>query len=328
METKKFIKLREELSEKLEPATLKSKRADWDFYINSTDENINADNNKRSAINDGENLVENLQTALQENLSLRDQIVSLQEKLSVCYAKELTVKEEMDGYKNNLSKLTESVKRINPLKERVNNLTEQLNVAQSKFKKLESLNSQYKNNLSMQKQKVSQLEESLKDKSQLVSQLTDQVKSINSSYKKETNRLNESINTLSETVEDLKKDSAIKQKEYSAKLESYTGTLEKYRKIAKKAVNKYMEQSAGMLGISVQDIKNKLKENYSFNDIDSVCEDLKIYKLNMDNLPFNTKISSNKSKIKMTEQLDPLVKQVTNIDDSVDSSLMELAGLD
>ena len=40
METKKFTKLKEELSQKLEPATLDAKKADWDFYTNSTDENL------------------------------------------------------------------------------------------------------------------------------------------------------------------------------------------------------------------------------------------------------------------------------------------------
>jgi len=37
----KFINIRESFSAKLYPAYLKSSRADWDFYINSTDENMN-----------------------------------------------------------------------------------------------------------------------------------------------------------------------------------------------------------------------------------------------------------------------------------------------
>lgn len=39
-EKEDFIDLREELSQKLEPLVLDSKRADWDFYINSTKENM------------------------------------------------------------------------------------------------------------------------------------------------------------------------------------------------------------------------------------------------------------------------------------------------
>ena len=40
METKKFVNLREELSKKMEPLALEFKKADWDFYTNSTDENM------------------------------------------------------------------------------------------------------------------------------------------------------------------------------------------------------------------------------------------------------------------------------------------------
>lgn len=40
METKKFIDLREDFSKKLEPATIEAESADWDFYTNSTDENM------------------------------------------------------------------------------------------------------------------------------------------------------------------------------------------------------------------------------------------------------------------------------------------------
>ncbi|MBP3820387.1 M2 family metallopeptidase [bacterium] len=39
-ETKKFEKLRNELASKCEPAILELKKADWDFYTNSTDENM------------------------------------------------------------------------------------------------------------------------------------------------------------------------------------------------------------------------------------------------------------------------------------------------
>lgn len=39
-EREKFVNLREELSEKLEPVKLEAARLDWDFYINSTQENM------------------------------------------------------------------------------------------------------------------------------------------------------------------------------------------------------------------------------------------------------------------------------------------------
>jgi len=48
-----------------------------------------------------------------------------------------------------------------------------------------------------------------------------------------------------------------------------------------------------MLGVGPNEIKNRLDENYSFEDIDEVCESLKAYKLNIESLPYN--ISTNKN---------------------------------
>jgi hypothetical protein len=44
--------------------------------------------------------------------------------------------------------------------------------------------------------------------------------------------------------------------------------VEKYKGVATKAVNKYIELQAVKIGISPDKIKQKLSENYSFNDID------------------------------------------------------------
>ena len=79
-----------------------------------------------------------------------------------------------------------------------------------------------------------------------------------------------------------------------------------------------------MLGVVPQEIKNKLPENYSFEDIDKVCEELSDYKLNLSKLPIN--LSSN-TKIKVKESKESIGPMVQNDADELDESLLILAGL-
>jgi len=53
-------------------------------------------------------------------------------------------------------------------------------------------------------------------------------------------------------------------------------------------VDKYIESKAVSLGISANEIKNRLSETYTFTDIDNICEDLRKYKINLNNLPFSS----------------------------------------
>ena len=127
-------------------------------------------------------------------------------------------------------------------------------------------------------------------------------------------------------IEELKKDSSIKYSEYSQKLSKEKAITEKYRKIAKRAVDKYIENRALALGVKPREIENKLSENYSFDDIDRVCEDLKTYKLNMSKLPFD--ISSGRQyKMTVKESIEPIIPNNAKVDDDVDDSLLGLAGM-
>jgi hypothetical protein len=46
-----------------------------------------------------------------------------------------------------------------------------------------------------------------------------------------------------------------------------------------------------MIGVSTDEIKNRLNENYSFKDIDNICENLQSYKLSINKLPFEVQKS-------------------------------------
>jgi len=139
-----------------------------------------------------------LQTALAEIQKLETKVSTLQEKLSVCYAKEYDYEDEINGYKKTISKLTESVKTLDPLKKRVESLTEELN---SKTKVLVDSDKTVKGQeqkLKSLKKEASLLTENLSDSRKLVENLQSQLEKskktasfASSQYEKEIKDLNE-----------------------------------------------------------------------------------------------------------------------------------------
>ena len=82
-----------------------------------------------------------------------------------------------------------------------------------------------------------------------------------------------------------------------------------------------------MLGLTPIDIKRKLGESYTIEDVDQVCEDLKAYSLNVSRLPFDV---NRKVGIKVNESARTKVTtniNSSNTDDDVDEGLIKLANL-
>ena len=153
-----------------------------------------------------------------------------------------------------------------------------------------------------------------------VEKLSLKLDTLTESYEQERKVLNESVADLRNTLE-------MKNKEYSQKLQKSNALVEKYKKIANKAVDKYIESQASMLGVSVNEIKNRLSESYSFDDIDSACEDLREYKLNMSKLPFRTMSLNENIQVKATPSKNEFILPANEFGDEVDEQLMSLAGL-
>jgi hypothetical protein len=77
-----------------------------------------------------------------------------------------------------------------------------------------------------------------------------------------------------------------------------------------------------MIGVSTDEIKNRLNENYSFKDIDNICENLQSYKLSINKLPFEVQKSL---KMSITESKNDPLKVPSGLDDCVDDTLIRLA---
>ena len=288
---KLLSKLEKQLNEDIEDISLD---------IKSEDETEAVDNNKA--------IVDQLQELLEHNRELESQVMSLQEKLSVCYAKDSLKEEKINSYKNAIKTLTEDNKKLNALVEKFNTTKEKLDDSSKNVKTLESL---LKTSLESKKA----LKARLSEKSSEISTLKEQLEA--ATKVKET--LNENYNVSQKERDLLKKD-------YEEKLNNSKQLIEKYKAVAKNAVNKYINSQAVRIGVKPEEIKNKLPESYGFSDIDSICEDLKKYKISVGRLPFNAELLR-ENKVKMTatpSKNDPLTG-LGNIDDDVDSQLLSLA---
>ena len=168
------------------------------------------------------------------------------------------------------------------------------------------------------------MNESLLEKDSEIDLLQRKINSLAENLKKARNSSKEELQALEESIADLKKDAQIKKAEYFSKLSNERAIVEKYKKVAKRAVDKYISSQATKLGVSTTEITSRLSESYSFDDIDKVCESLQQYQINISKLPFNTS-RDQVVKMKVTESKEPIIP--ARFDDDIDESLMSLAGL-
>lgn len=258
--------------------------------------------NKDLAVNDVKaKIVKQLQESLKENTKLESQIIELQEKLSVCYAKEAKYEESLVQSKQTIKELTERVNKDNDLKNTIKTLNEQLNNKDLIIKDNESKIKENDRSKVIQKslkESLLEKESQLKKSSSQITLLKEEINNLKVTSSKEQK-------ILKENIENLKQDLNIKSKEYLNKLSQANSLTEKYKKIANSAVNKYIDSQALRLGIDSTSIKNKLPENYSFNDIDKLCEDLSGYNLRINDLPFDVSTKPQLKINKTNTNIDP-----------------------
>ena len=308
------------INESLEKATPDEKKV-----MTETLNNLNIEYTSEKSIDKSNVAVDNVEASvmnqLQETLLAKQQLeakyTELQEKLSVCYAKEAKYEEDLEKYKSAVQNLSQQAINVKALKTKVASLEEELKTKDSTI-------SGVQNRVTTTLNRTKSLTETLNNKNvelnkanRTIERLTENLKTIKEDY-------NSKIDKLNEDLAEQKKNLSIKTSEYSNKLSNANKLVEQYRKTAKTAVNKYIESQAIRLGIKSEDIIQKLPKNYSFADIDSICESLSDYKLNISNLPFNlesSKIVINESKSIVNKTKDPLA-------DEVDDSLLKLAKLD
>lgn len=307
----------------------------------SKDVNIEKEDEKEEADNDGEDLVVELQETLQTNVELKSLVKVLQEKLSVCYAKEKRVEGQISTYKTSIRSLQENVKKVSVLESKVTSLNDQLSEvtkARNSEKKeyestlskltenLDSIKSSYSEKMEKTKDVVNSLMDKIETLQNENTSLTEQLKTVKNSKEVSINTLKESYSrkesSLNEKLASIEKDSKLKAKRFDEKLRLAEDEINKYKSIAQKAIDKYITEKCSALGISSEDVKNRLGSSYSFNDINRICESLSANKLAISKLPFNT---SRVSKIKVEESNEhPAMKNLDNSGDRIDSQLLSM----
>lgn len=278
-------------------------------------ENIEEVNESVAVENNEADLVEQLQTLLKENKEKEQQIIELQEKLSVSYTKESACNEKILNYQQSISKLSEEAKKVKSLEEKLSkaeNDVKQLREALTTSKKANAAN------VAKLQANSKSLVESVSSSKQKIRELQEQLKVANENSSGKIDSLNEQLSTA-------KKDLEIKKTEYSKKLGASNKLVEKYKNIAAGAVDRYIQSQALRLGVSQNEILNRLPESYTFDDIDSVCESLQSVNLNLSRLPFQSMKLQEKLNAKITAPKKEIIP--TNQDDVVDESLLSLAKL-
>lgn len=273
-----------------------------------------------AAEDNGAEMLRELQEAVKANKEQEKQIESLQKQVSVCYTKEARYSEVLGRTKKELAQAAETIKT----------LSEQLEVAKAaQASAEESVTSLQRKNAALSKRlseglsRHEMLSEGLSGKDRQIKSLQEQVTTLNEAHSKKCAELEAKATRLNEELQESKKDSQIVRSQASAKIAQATQLTEKYKSIAKTAVDRYISSQAKRLGVSAEDIRSRLNENYSFNDIDNVCETLQNYKLTVNALPFNV---ASKKPVKMTikeskETITPVNNDDSRFDDEIDSTL-------
>ena len=187
-------------------------------FENITDKNLNIINEAQSsAVGNNEALIEELQNLTVQKQELEQKIISFQEKLSVCYAKETKLTEELNKYKMTVKKLAESSKQVLALQTKSNKLEESLKTEQEKHKDLRNQLSEAKEKVKYVANKNISLKENITENSSKVQMLNESI-----------SQLNEELVKVREQAE--KEKSELKEqykKAYIKKLNAYKESVEK-----------------------------------------------------------------------------------------------------
>ena len=288
----------EENSEETEEKTAESDEDSEDINSDEKDANEDTENDEKAVAEGFAKLVSNLKEALKVRSDLEAELKTLQEKLAVSEAK-------VNSSEANNTKLKEAVIRLSAVTKSNKDL----------------------------KEKTSELDEALKSREDTISKLTEKLEQTEKSIQSQK-QLNENLDSqkskIAETTKALNEQVTINQKQkaemqkLTEQISKQTSLKESYKKLANKAVNKYIDVKAETLGLTSQEIKRKLGESYTMEDVDQVCEDLKKYYFDVSNLPFQ---ANRKIGVRVNENASKKLPQNTNVngDDEVDDLLMKMA---
>lgn len=246
------------------------------------------------AIDNGtDELVASLKDVVYQKEALENEVKNLKNKKAVSDTKVEKLEEELRQYKNSFARMSAIAAESKQAKKELQNLTEELNKKDVEIKKLQQ-----------RKIDVAQLNESVDANVQKVRVLT------------------EKLNLCRNELENTNKKLSEQENSYKQAISKNANVAKAYKTKFMEAVDHYLNLKASMLGIRVADIKNKLTENYSLEEIDKVCT--KLLETSVPTFGF-----ARGSRVKMTESVSNKKVDYTDPDNGyeVDDELLSLAGL-
>ena len=321
-------KLKSALKEELNKSTADNRKVMQDTLNNlnisleDSEDNIDATQSSKKEVDNNEStIVAELQEVLNKNVKYEKQIKELQEKLAVSYTEVSTLKNKESKFNDGIQKYTEASRKIPALEKRISNLTEAITTK-------DELIQEYRNQMDLLNEKLKRANESKRLLSESVNtgknnneQNEKKITDLKEELVKQEKSFNDERIKLQEEINSLKTESKVKNEEYKKHLQKANDTADKYRKGIKEALNRYIYSQSTRYGINKQEVINKLPENYSFDDIDTICEELSNYSLNISKLPFSV---SKPTKMKITESKASPLLGYTNDGDEIDDDLINL----
>lgn len=241
--------------------------------------------------NGDEEVIESLKEAIRQKDLLENEVKDLKSSKAVSDAEVNKLKEELNKYRVAFARVSGVAAKTKSLETEIESLTEKLN---QKDYEIKSLNESHSVKLTESVDKTAKQIQSLTEK------LTSKQKELEDTESKLTEQANV----------------------YKQKLTERTEVAKKYKTKFTETLNKYIDFRASMLGVRPAEITNRLSENFTLNDIDSVCETILEEGFYMGTLPIGP---NSQAKIKVNEPKQP--KATSNFEEECFKDLLDLADL-
>jgi len=258
----------------------------------------------QSAIDDGEDetVIENLKEMIRQKDLLTQEVKALKEERAVRNAEVNTLKEELSKYKTSFVRVSAVASESKKFETENNNLREQLKTKSAQIKTLETKAANAAN-------ESKKLNESINSNANQVKVLKEELNKVKADSNSTITKLNEQLAN------------------YKTQFAKRTQLAKDYKAKYNNIIEKYVNSKATMLGVAPAEITSRLKENYTIDDIDKVCDSLLENTNNFNRLPFGF---NQNTKIRIQESASEKNRKVNRDPDAgydIDDSLLELAGL-
>lgn len=261
---------------------------------------------REEAADGGADVANSLKEALKANAGKDREIKELKEKLAVGDAKVSELEGESARQKSAMARMSKVALRAKEAERKVSALEERLKARNARLRLLSA---------KAREADGPMLRESLAKKDGEIAALSKQVEEL----RKGNAELKSSLGKAKGAS--LRESASLRERAEKAE-KSAAG----YMAFAEKAASRYLETKATAFGISPRDVRRRLPENYTLDDIDRACESLRSYSLRVGKLPFAVGDGATIA-VRESKPGNGLSLPKGNGDDDLDEATLRLAGI-